>query len=859
MDKKPNPLELSYLLYYASTRRVKLAKVIDFLDRKTKSDARKSKSGNLQVTLTIVSALIEKCADNLNVFAMQVCSVLTSVLNTGELPLCKSLVATYGVFSSKLDGGLFTGDKEFVEAFTKLTDNLIHVGITKLQVPGPNQKEWKMIALLTSRFVFNCLSYNASISDRFIGTCVPLLALTVREHSTFDTLLDRLNSNLNVEKEERRISRVVTTAGHLHIKEHLDDESLTDSDLNEEALHGLKALFNTSLSSQISEATIGVVQNNFNNLQLEEEQWAITFLEMCASWIPVQLRFVALLTLLARIVAISAQTEKQKSNYAQVVHFAQSILGLVSSNFNMIGLSITDIIQQLLGLQTNLHLRLADNLTAEQVNNLSEIFSQCICNLSSHIYYFDQVLDSILAILFQIDAVLISCTASKVGRIHTLVLTLLDTISTILNLLARKMSTITRNHATLENWELSFLLLTFAKSYKDFIVDATPDQIASIQSKYLTIFNEYLDTEMTKGDERSEENVTEPATSVNFGRFLAPNFNGYIENNENALAHLLGHCNEFFLEQSFNLYVNRLLLDTLQNLLGITGINFIHNFIPMFPHWQLAEATKSLPECARDTTAYILLKSLLQVLDSKYHDSLHVDADKLQLLRYIESDIENRRRYAVWVDELDGTKSEGTMAAGEPLASDVNKKTLHEFFTQASLQKWIQCLNYVHSELINGNDNHTNGNLAEILDTSHAQSYDEHLEDSRSNLHLSVANGLGLGSANDISSIHSGLPNGNLKLNGFTTPDVTQVTSETLTSIGSNFVHEANNYKHSLMPTVSDLKQSVNGGQVFDDLFSFHERVNSTPRSILERQIHTTDVLSILNGLTSEDDSEIVV
>lgn len=853
-DKKPNPLELSYLLYYASTRRVKLEKVIDFLDRKTRSDAHGNKSGNLQVTLSIISALIEKCSDNLNVFAFQVCSILTSVLNTGELPLGKSVVATYGVLCSKLDGGLFSGDKVFVNSFTELTDNLIKSGVEKLKTPGPNQNDWAMIALMTSRFVFHCLNFNTVVSHRFIGTCVPLLSQTVKDTTSYDTLLTRLNSYLNVEKDDRKISRAISAAPTPYIKEHLEEDSLTQTDLNEEALHGLRTLFNTSLSNQITEATVAVVEFNFRNTQEDEQLWAITFLEMCASWIPVQLRFVALLTLLSRITSISDHLTSKENNYPQLVHYGKSILGLVSSDFNMIGLSITDIIQLLLGLQTNLYLVQADSLTADQVEHLSGIFSQCICSLSSHIYYFDQVLDSIVAILFQIDSALITSTALKVGRVHALVLTFLDTISTILNLLARKMSTITRNHATLENWESSFLLLSFSKSYKEFLADATPDQVASIQSKYLAVFNEFLSTELIKGDEKSEENITEPATGENHGKFLTPNYNGYIENAENPLAHLLIHCDEFFADSSVNLYVNRLLVDTLQTLLGITGLNFVHNFIPFFQHWQLAESTKSLPLCSRDTSAYILLKALLRVIGEKYQENSHIDIDKLDLSRYIDEDVEDRRKHAVWVDELDGTKIQGALSSGEPLANHTNKKTMHEFFSQTNLQKWAATSKSNH---LNGSP--SNGHLAELLGGPGSHSSDEQFEDSRSTQHPVPTGGFGLGSANDISSIHSGLVNGT-KLNGYSSPDATHITSDTLPSIGSNFVIETNNYKHSLMPRVSDLKQSVSGAQVQDDLFSFtNDRANGTPRSVLQRQIHTTDVSSILNGLTSEDDAEIVV
>lgn len=44
-DVKPNSSELSYLLYYASTRRSKLQKVGAFLEKKTANDASKARIG----------------------------------------------------------------------------------------------------------------------------------------------------------------------------------------------------------------------------------------------------------------------------------------------------------------------------------------------------------------------------------------------------------------------------------------------------------------------------------------------------------------------------------------------------------------------------------------------------------------------------------------------------------------------------------------------------------------------------------------------------------------------------------------------------------------------------------------------
>ena len=44
VDVKPNPSELSYLLYYASTRRSKLPKLVAFLEKRTEHDVRRGRT-----------------------------------------------------------------------------------------------------------------------------------------------------------------------------------------------------------------------------------------------------------------------------------------------------------------------------------------------------------------------------------------------------------------------------------------------------------------------------------------------------------------------------------------------------------------------------------------------------------------------------------------------------------------------------------------------------------------------------------------------------------------------------------------------------------------------------------------------
>lgn len=854
VEKKPNPLELSYLLYYASTRRVKLEKVIEFLKLKTAKDVRSRKSGNLQVTLLLVSALIEKCADNLNVFAMQVCDILLQILTLQELPLCKTLVATYGILCNKLDDGLFSGDKLFVALFSSLTQQMISDGQMQLSIDTTNSREWHIFALLTSRHVFNCLGFNSALSLKFVSLCVPLLARAVSNTYTKEMLVSRLQGNLNVEQETMRpLMRTVTSKSvvtNRRIEPIDEDESLNDDDLGDEAFSGLKTLFNTLSASQISEGIKAIEVFCYNEKTIDTH-WGTTFLQTCASFIPVQMRFVALTTLLNKLTNLSDNTTSDSNLFVELEHVARYVLALVSSDFNMIGLSTSDVISQLLVLQKKLYLNLSGVFEPAQITRLSSICSRCISNLSSHIYYFDQVRDSVEEIIAHIDSILTNANTENATSSRLLVMRLLDTIYVILERLSEKSNAIARHRGTLENLDLSLQLLTISTAYPKFAKVVTNEDIIALQTKYLEVVLYFLKREVVMNNEQSAELQAESIVAEN--KLLAPNYNNYIEHSENIVRRMIHHSKEFFQEASFTIENGEYVAKMLQTTLELCGINFVYNFIMYFDHWQLKEPTSSLSACYRDTTAYLLLESSLTILDQHYGDALLSSITELSLQKSIMNDISQRKSIGLWVD---GKFTHNASVPAEKLKNYVSQNSLIEFFASTELSQWLHGMNasFVSGNLQNG--------IANGHDPDNHQSEFNTTDEFVSNYHLvapqSSESGLGLGSANDITSIYSGILNGHAKSNGNITPDTSHITQASIPTFESAQANPAAS-RHVLVPRVQDLKHTVNGEEG-DDNFMFHDSgTNSVHRSVIQRQIQTTNMSSLLNGLYSEEDSKLVV
>lgn len=856
VDKKPNPLELSYLLYYASTRRVKLEKVLVFLHKKTQSDYNHSRTGNLQVTLAILAALIDRCAENLNVFAPTVCAILQIVLGLLDVALCKAVLSVYGVLCLKLDAGLFAGDKRFVDSFTQLTSSLISTASGSNHQKLPNSADWKMVALEAARHLFRCIGHNAQMGRHIVGLCIPLLADTIHTNTSRVELLSRFKSHPHDD-----LSRLV-------LARHLEEEEnrvVSAPDLNEEALAGLKALFNTTLTTQITEATKAIF--HASQARGADPDWGAVFLQMCTSWIPVQLRFLSLTTLLSRLTTVSRDP---KATYALQTQYAAHILGLVLSDVNMIGLSISDVIQQLLQLQTDLYLR-QTKLSALEVATLANTYSQCIANLSSHIYYFDQVPDAIQEILAKLDSELEASRGAPADALASMVGVLLDDVHAILRLLRLKQSTISRTYTGLEHWELSLPLLSPETEFVGILL--TPQHVATIQLRFLEVFRDFLHHEFIGSDDSQEPVADLHATG------LEPDTNDYISNPENFVTHLLIYTNKFLSLEHSDPLVVRLLAKTLKDLSSVVGINFMSNFVPFFYHWQLCLDLSDFDDLSKipDTLAYTVMHHSLQVLDERYPTELEGYARQSLFHANLLVDVQYRKMNGLWASDVDSSpemaqivqngSSESHQDEHGAVKFHSNKRCLQEFVAGSPfLTRWINANKSLVLTVLKDKDleHAINGHTTSfnVEEGSRDNSVTDAPETNGFNRPNTGLSGYGLGNANDITSIHSGLLNHHQSAK-YGPPSADY-------STGSIFTGE-NRYLNS--PRVSDLRDvmleprapSLRGGGPSTPKSGLGRSSNgslaptSVPNSVLSKNMAQTDVASIIDGLALDDDTDIVV
>ncbi|EGW30964.1 uncharacterized protein SPAPADRAFT_56898 [Spathaspora passalidarum NRRL Y-27907] len=906
VDKKANSSELSYLLYYASSRRVKLEKVITFLKERTDKDAYRNRAGNLQVTLQIVKGLIEKCSGNLNVFAQQVCDILQTVLDTQDVALCKNAIKTFAVLCEKSDGPLFTGDKTFVLKFTQLSQTFISFGTKKT---GPNQYEWQMISLMAINHVSKCLGHSSAVSGKLISMSIPMLTQAIKSNNSQTGILTRLKLNVNDESvEDRRLSRVVSAKTQQDIARQIDEDfandALTLDDITEQAYTCMAAFFNTTSTSQIWEVTKAVVQNNIDSrVDLE---WGITFLELCVSWTPVQLRFISLSSLLSTLTRLTNDASKS-ANYNIRYQYARHLLGLLSSTrVNMIGLSVADIIQQLLTLQTDLFLKI-NKFTREQCNTLTGIYSDCMCNLATHIYYHDQVPDSIQEILSKVDGVLADSftnenqlTTYTGEQVFDLIIQLLDNITKIFQILKSSSSTISRNHVTLEHWDISLGILAPHQEFPEKHTILTDDHINTIQLKFLEVFDDFLNNELAvqqKFDSTHEQSSPRDSVeSLNNSNdegndYLTPNINQYIFEQQNFISHFLMYVDKFLDNNVMgdNLKVITTLVKVVKNMVNILGLNLLSNFIPFFHHWQLN--TKNALEVAhiqkfKDTFAYIVFYYIVESLDGQY-SILEDYCRTSKLFQQLFEGIEYRKKHKLWIYGIGSIPTEFDNANGNKngVSTDdiiifrIKKSDIEAFACESNfLIQWLYPLKPLITEIdkaLIGTGESRNNDLefAMPISPSLQPEYDQSSPRIASvsptsasfNSEKGLYTGLGLGTAGDITSIHNEIYQNSQRSH----QKRTDHNSFLAPVNGNGFGGSAGGDFSSLYTSdskgfvrVSDLREVISSNTSLrrpSFQLNDHATKHASPGSVLTRNIMTTHVDSILDELDSEDDSAVVV
>ncbi|AEO65211.1 uncharacterized protein THITE_56645, partial [Thermothielavioides terrestris NRRL 8126] len=450
VDVKPNSSELSYLLFYAQSRRSKIQKVGSFLEKKTASDVYRQRIGNVQVTLQILTALIEKTPKDLPLFASCVLHILEQILKSRDITMVESSVPTFEAFCAHHDPTSLLGDQAYLRQYLHVFQQYASLASTrafpgKLEPSQPIALRWRNTGLKAIKSVASSDALSSATTQQYdLAIPVILENLWTDNEDFLDVLHQRaeMGEKLGAALLRRRTSVATVQTAESESNANpialadtaVDMDKLAEEDTGVLAMECLRQIFVAPNRSQAHAATVALLKFVQERVSQHEEVvktdangrdggWAIKMFLLAARWAPVADRF----TILVTAVEALAQLPLTDESLRQHIVLAAMIGALLRSDINLIGLSVMDVL-----LQFTAHIRRlvhmpgdpnvmrcdpplpgrpdpraptgapfadkAEQAVAERKNLLFRL-QECIGDLATHVYYADQISDMISTIL----------------------------------------------------------------------------------------------------------------------------------------------------------------------------------------------------------------------------------------------------------------------------------------------------------------------------------------------------------------------------------------------------------------------------------------------------------------------------
>ncbi|KKY35221.1 putative protein efr3 [Diaporthe ampelina] len=691
---KPNSSELSYLLFYLISRKTKINKVGEFLEKKTASDIWHQRIGNVQVTLQILEALVEKSPKDLPLFARFVLKILDLILRSNDITLVESSLPTFDAFCANHDASSLFADQAYLRQYEAVIQQFASLASTQEQ-QGKNQPSkpvavrWRNAGLEAIKSIASSDALS-SVAGRQLEVIVPMILenLWTDNEGFLDVLLQRANMEEKVNTEhllKRRNSnatvRTTETGGDpnpIALSGTAGDvDKLAEEETGVLAIQCLKQIFVVPNRQQMHMATTALLKFIEERVQQDERVvrtsngqdsgWAIHLFGLVSRWAPMQERYVILVTAMDTMIRIQLKEETLR----QHIVLTAMIGSLLRSDVNLIGLSVMDImlglvqhmkrLVQMPGDPTGGSSKEVVTPVAQRKELLGRI-QQTMGDLATHVYYNEQIIDMVSALLLRLKPAKNTPTANSTAQgeqtdtdtkasddhhsespffLTIAKLTALKAVKGILKIANPKVKmsgsiSLSRYPVPIEKWEGTQWLLK--------------DTDGEVRKAYVDALLTWLDRETRKTDLIAKDDLrsglqTEPATPMDARR--ARSAASYRERPSKRpksrflhLLHIAIYDNALqYLDYDSDVVLLHVLLTKLVNRLGVNAVRF---GLPMV--FRLQEDIQDAETPLQKVRLGSLCHGYFWVLTEKF------DFDASFVGRAIQNEIIRRRTKQLWVD-----------------------------------------------------------------------------------------------------------------------------------------------------------------------------------------------------------------
>lgn len=391
----------------------------------------------------MLGALIEKSPKDLPLFAPSVLKILDLILRSNDITMAESSIPTFHVFCQNHDASSLFADQLYLRQYEAVVKQYAALASTR-EPEGKNKPSktmaarWRNVGLEAIK----CIASSDALSStagRQIDVLVPMILenLWTDNEGFLDVLLQRANIEEKVSFEhplKRRNS--AATAGEADedpnpialVGTAVDVEKMEEEDTGVLAIQCLKQIFVVSNRSQIHSATTALL--HFIDERVKQDEtvvktsngldrgWAIKLFGLIARWTPMQERYVILVTAMDAMIRMQLKDETLRHH----IVLTAMIGSLLRSDVNLIGLSIMDVLLGLIQHMKRLVQMPGDPTggtskemvtPAAQRKELLGRIQQTMGDLATHVYYNEQIIDMVSALLLRLKPAKSASTANS--------------------------------------------------------------------------------------------------------------------------------------------------------------------------------------------------------------------------------------------------------------------------------------------------------------------------------------------------------------------------------------------------------------------------------------------------------------
>ncbi|KAF9942325.1 plasma membrane localization protein [Mortierella alpina] len=384
-EKGPKSSELSYLVFYATSKPAKLTKVGNFIERRVARDYRKKRLSDVHCSLEIIKALLLESKAHLNIFSKNVVSILDMLLvDLSDLDIVRHCQNIFSCFCAAHTGSTLGVDVEFRTVYDRVVGRFANIAT----LSGDNSNRYRMIGLR---------ALEAVVSSSALYACDHKAQLSLVLPAILDCLIDSRNGVQIPLDSGSTTAMAPRRSVSIHVAVH-PDNVVTDEDVTAEAVRCLRALFKTPNGGNVKLA----LGPTFSYLDEHSRWWPSTFgvgiIKAIVSSILPQNRYMVVNEIITRVDSVDMTTPDLSLRLQKKATLIAALEAVLKSPVSLVGMPVLEVLHSLLVALTK-SLAASSSMSKEgeasQLLGLEATIQEGLVNsvggLATHIYYSNQV------------------------------------------------------------------------------------------------------------------------------------------------------------------------------------------------------------------------------------------------------------------------------------------------------------------------------------------------------------------------------------------------------------------------------------------------------------------------------------